>query len=74
LIISSRALTAFRIGFHANFVRRKKNKLKIRVDQTTVPIAGVVRLFAKKIISYELTVSIKRSLQPTVAELPASFY
>jgi len=39
-----------RIGFHANLASSKKNKPKISVVQITVPIAGVVKLFANIII------------------------
>jgi hypothetical protein len=52
LIISSLALTALRIGFQANFARIRKNNPKMSVVQKIVPIAGVVRLFANKTITY----------------------
>jgi hypothetical protein len=57
LIISSLALTAARIGFQANFVRIRKKSPKISADQTSVPIAGVVRLFANNIIMLFFTIS-----------------
>ena len=54
------------MGFHANFLRTRKNTRKISEVQKTVPIAGDARLLAR-IIYFCFNGKQIEDLQPTVA-------
>jgi hypothetical protein len=48
-MVSSRDLTAFMIGPHANFWSKNSRRRKISVVQKTVPMAGLARLLDSNI-------------------------